>query len=84
MDDLFTQIEEQPPVEERAYQTRAVDDLRDAVRRGKRRPLLCMPTGSGKTVVAKRIVDGAVEKRKSVVALAPRREDRLLGEREAL
>ena len=58
----------------REYQIKAVSDLRAAISRGNRRPLLVMPTGSGKTIVASMIVRSAVEKGKRALFLAPRRE----------
>jgi superfamily II DNA or RNA helicase len=58
----------------RPYQVRAVQDLRLAVAQGARAPLLVAPTGSGKTIMAREIVDGAVRKGGKVLFLAPRRE----------
>jgi superfamily II DNA or RNA helicase len=58
----------------RDYQIKAIDDLAATVKRGNRRPILVMPTGSGKTVVAKEIIDRTVQKGNRVLVLAPRRE----------
>lgn len=58
----------------REYQTQAVSALRRSFSSGKRAPVLVMPTGSGKTVVAKALVEGATLKRRKVLFLAPRRE----------
>ena len=58
----------------RDYQIKAIDDLAATVKRGNRRPILVMPTGSGKTVVAKEIIDRTVAKGNRVLVLAPRRE----------
>ena len=44
----------------RPYQAEAVDALRDNVRKGVRRQVLCMPTGSGKTVVAMALIAAAL------------------------
>lgn len=58
----------------RPYQFEAIAALRDAVLRGHRRPLLVLPTGAGKTVVAGEIIRSAVAKGGRVLFLAPRRE----------
>lgn len=58
----------------RPYQVSAIDALRASLRGGKRRPVLVLPTGSGKTQVAREIVRMAREKAKRVLFLAPRRE----------
>lgn len=57
----------------RDYQQAAFERLRNAVRNGSRSPLLVMPTGSGKTHVAKAIIESAASKG-DVLFLAPRRE----------
>ena len=48
----------------RSYQERAIEDLRDAFRWGRRAPLLVMPTGAGKTVVFAAIAASATERGK--------------------
>jgi len=58
----------------RSYQTEAIEQVRQAMAAGSTHPLLVMPTGSGKTVVATEIVRRASEKKKRVLFLAPRRE----------
>lgn len=58
----------------RPYQLAALESLRRSLRRGHRRPILVSPTGSGKTLMAKGIIDGALAKDKRVLFLAPRRE----------
>lgn len=58
----------------RDYQQESVDGIRQSVVSGKRRPILVAPTGSGKTHVACALVQGALEKNKQVLFLAPRRE----------
>src|SRR5581483_7514788 len=58
----------------RDYQTAAVNNLRASLARGNRSPLLTAPTGSGKTIIARALVEGANAKGKRVLFLAPRRE----------
>lgn len=58
----------------RPYQQKALEDLRESLRTGHRRPLLVMPTGSGKTHVAGAMIRSAVDKGNTVMVLAPRRE----------
>lgn len=58
----------------RPYQLRALDDLRDRLRRGAKRLILVAPTGSGKTVCAAAMVEGAVARGRKVLFLAHRRE----------
>ncbi len=58
----------------RLYQVDAVEQLRDAYRRGARAPLLVLPTGGGKTVVFSHIAAAAVAKGRSVLVLVHRRE----------
>jgi len=58
----------------RPYQAEAVLALRRSYAAGRRAPVLVMPTGSGKTVVAKALVEGAAAKGRKVLFLAPRRE----------
>jgi superfamily II DNA or RNA helicase len=58
----------------RDYQQRAVDQLRDAYREGKRAPLLVLATGGGKTVVFAHVAHGAAEKGKRVLILTHRAE----------
>lgn len=58
----------------RPYQSEAVAALRASLARGNRSPLLVAPTGSGKTIIARAMVEGATAKGKRVLFLAPRRE----------
>ena len=58
----------------RDYQQDSVDGLRASLSSGKRKPILVAPTGSGKTHIACSIIQGALDKQKSVLFLAPRRE----------
>ena len=58
----------------RTYQTDAIQSLRRSIASGRTRPLLVMPTGSGKTVVASELIRSAETKGRTVLFLAPRRE----------
>ncbi len=58
----------------RDYQLRAVETARRIIADGAKSVLINSPTGSGKTVIAAAIVQGAVAKGKSVLFLAHRRE----------
>lgn len=55
----------------RPHQERAIEGIRDALRNGYRRPMLCAPTGAGKTVLAAHIVAGARGKHKRVAFCVP-------------
>jgi DNA repair protein RadD len=55
----------------RDYQIRAIEDLRQALRDGFKRPLLMMPTGAGKTAVACEIIQSAVERGKRCMFTVP-------------
>jgi len=58
----------------RGYQQRAIDDLRDAYRAGSRAPLLCLPTGGGKTIIFTAIAQSAVSRGHQLLILVHRRE----------
>jgi DNA repair protein RadD len=58
-------------LELRPHQTLALDLLRDAIRSGKKRPVIAMPTGSGKTVLAAAIVNGSRSKGNRVCFVVP-------------
>lgn len=58
----------------RPYQAQAIDDLRNAYRSGSRAPLLCLPTGGGKTVIFTAIAEAAARKGSNVLILVHRRE----------
>lgn len=55
----------------RPHQGLALDLLRRSIASGKRRPMLCLPTGSGKTVIAAKIVSGALAKRNRIAFIVP-------------
>ncbi len=58
----------------RPYQVDAVDRVRESIRLGHRRVLICAPTGSGKTILAGSIIDSAVKRGNRVLFLAHRAE----------
>ena len=58
----------------RPYQRAALDGLRASIARGRRRVLLVLPTGAGKTTVAAAMIHGAVARGKRVLFLAHRKE----------
>jgi len=58
----------------RGYQERAIDALRSAMQQGARAPLLCLPTGGGKTVILATIAAQAAARGRHVLILVHRRE----------
>jgi DNA repair protein RadD len=58
----------------RGYQERAIDALRSAFQSGARAPLLCLPTGGGKTVILATIAAQAAARGRQVLILVHRRE----------
>src|SRR5215213_2532332 len=56
----------------RAYQAKAVEDLRASLKSAKRRPVLQLPVGAGKTRVAAEIINLALSKRKRAIFTVPR------------
>ncbi len=58
----------------REYQTAAITALRLAYSSGKRAPVLILPTGAGKTVVAAEIIRSAIAKKTRVLFLVHRQE----------
>jgi superfamily II DNA or RNA helicase len=58
-------------MELRKYQYSAIEQLRDSLSSGKRRPVVQSPTGSGKTVVAAAIINMARDKDKRVLFCVP-------------
>lgn len=55
----------------RDYQSEAISNLRSSIRSGKRRPVLQMPTGAGKTATAGAIINLAREKDNNVIFCVP-------------
>jgi hypothetical protein len=58
----------------RDYQEMSVEAVRDRYRAGKRRTLLVLPTGGGKTVCFSYIASGVAQNNKRVLIIAHRRE----------
>jgi DNA repair protein RadD len=58
-------------MELRDYQLRTLHDLKVSVSSGKKRPLVYSPTGSGKTVLAGAIVEGALAKGNRIIFVVP-------------
>ncbi len=58
----------------RPYQLDALAQVDTAVRAGRRAPLLVLPTGAGKTVIAAELIRREVAAGRSALFLAPRRE----------
>ncbi len=56
------------------YQNKAVDDIRLSYQKGNRAPLLCLPTGGGKTVVFSHIAASVAARGKRVMVLVHRIE----------
>ena len=61
-------------MELRPYQEKAVNDLRESIRRGNRRIILQAATGSGKTICAAAIAKGTVEKGNNLLFLVNKRD----------
>lgn len=58
----------------REYQSRAISDLRAQYAAGRRAPVLVLPTGAGKTVVASSVIRSATQRNKRVLFLVHRTE----------
>jgi superfamily II DNA or RNA helicase len=58
----------------RGYQDRAIDALRSVMQQGAKAPLLCLPTGGGKTVILATIAAQAAARGRHVLILVHRRE----------
>lgn len=58
----------------RPYQVKAIERLREKIREGKRRLVLVMPTGGGKTIVASAMIHSAIAKGSRALFFAHRRE----------
>jgi DNA repair protein RadD len=58
----------------RPYQEKAINDVRDMWRGGKRATIIVAPTGAGKTTVGVEIINGAVKKGSKIYWIVHRRE----------
>ena len=58
----------------RDYQKKAIEDIRYHFRRGKKKVLLVAPTGSGKTIIACSMIEGAKKNYNFSLFIAHRRE----------
>lgn len=58
----------------RPYQEQTIKLLREAFQNGSRRPILCLPTGAGKTVTFSQIADAATKKGNRVLVVCHRKE----------
>ena len=58
----------------RPYQQKVIDDLADALRKGYRHPLLVLPTGAGKTVIASKLAEGIINKGNNLIFMCHRTE----------
>ena len=58
----------------RDYQQQAISDLRSAMQQGAKAPLLCLPTGGGKTIILATIAAQAAARGRQVLILVHRRE----------
>ena len=61
-------------IELRDYQSKAIDDIRNAFRQGFKAPFLTAPTGAGKTVILSKIAQDASAKETLTVLLVHRQE----------
>lgn len=62
------------PVDSRAYQNGAIENIRSAFREGHKRVLLQMPTGTGKTLTAAMMIAGSVARGNRALFVAHRIE----------
>ena len=60
-------------MENRDYQTRAIEKLREVLRSGKKRPIMALPTGGGKSLIFGQIISNALDKGKTILWLVHRR-----------
>lgn len=55
----------------RGYQSKAIQNVRDRLKSGKKRVILQMPTGSGKTATAASVIDSALGRGRRVIFTVP-------------
>ncbi|MGZ5029045.1 MAG: DEAD/DEAH box helicase [Methylobacter sp.] len=58
----------------RPYQSKLIDDVRKSIAAGHKRVIMQSHVGSGKTIMATDIIQSAIDKKKRVLFLAPRRQ----------
>ena len=57
-----------------AFQTKIINDCRQALKAGYKAPCIVSPTGSGKTLMYSVIAQGAMQREKKVLILVHRKE----------
>src|SRR5688572_17066504 len=67
-------VNSQHPPELRQYQTDVIDRIAAEIAAGRRRPLLPLPTGGGKTVIVSAIIAEAAGDGRKILVIAHRRE----------
>jgi len=60
-------------MEARDYQIKAVEELKNELRKGIKRVILMLPTGSGKTFIARMIIESAIKKGKKILFIVDRK-----------
>lgn len=61
-------------MELRTYQQKSIDDLKKEIRKGYKRIILYAPTGSGKTVIASKIILDAIQKNSKILFVIHRHQ----------
>ena len=59
---------------DRAYQSRSIEAVKAAYMAGRKAPILVLPTGGGKTIIAAQIAQRVVQKGGRMLFMAPRRK----------
>lgn len=73
MQDTISYISNRGSMELRDYQQNGIDRLRDTIRSGKKRPLMVLPTGGGKSHIFGQVISNVLENDKKVLWLVHRR-----------
>lgn len=58
----------------RPYQVETLNLLRDEIKKGVKRPIICLPTGAGKTVTFSHLAEAVIQKGGSVLVVCHRKE----------